>query len=171
MKSGIYCIVAGLVLMSCSSTTTTRSSSKNADEQYSEDLSVYRPEYPDIQNTADSQDKEDQISGNYPRPQYDVTRDVNMVLDSIDILREDVRYVDGFTIQVYSGTNSEEAKIARGKVYSLVSGSAPQLKYEEPTFKVKVGKYYSRLEAQKTYTIIKKRFPQAIIIPERIYIN
>ena len=70
-----------------------------------------------------------------------------------------------------SGTSSEEAKISKGKVYSILSDEKPVLKYEEPSFKVKVGKFYSRLEAQKTFAQLKRKFPNAIIIPERIQLS
>jgi len=45
------------------------------------------------------------------------------------------------------------------------------LKYDEPNFRVKVGKYYSRLDAQQDYSAIKEKFSSAIVIPERIPIN
>lgn len=141
------------------------------DERYKEDLSYLRPTYSDT--TENVTPEEPIATPDYSSidPEYDVTAELNVILDSIDALRKNVPYVDGFTIQVYSGYNSEEATIARGKVYSVLPGSSPSLKFEEPNFKVKVGKYYSRLEAQKDYSLIKARFSSAIIIPQRIYID
>ena len=141
------------------------------DERYKEDLSYLRPVYTDTTETVSSGETANTSDYSTIEPEYDVTDELNTILDSIDVLRSNVHYIDGYTIQVYTGHDSEEATIARGKVYSVLPGSAPSLKFEEPNFKVKVGKYYSRLEAQKDYSLIKARFSSALIIPQRIYID
>ena len=40
--------------------------------------------------------------------------------------------------------------------------------YLQPNFKVKSGRYFTRMEAQKDYVSIKKVFGNAIIAPDRI---
>ncbi|ELR69920.1 hypothetical protein C900_04443 [Fulvivirga imtechensis AK7] len=168
VKPLIYCLVGSWIIFGCSSTTTPTSSDM---ERYKEDLSVLRPEYENpeaLKDTISAGEEEDYSS---ITPKYHVTRELNAILDSIDVLKKDVRYIDGFTIQVYSGTNSEQARITRGKIFSLIPEADPVLKFDEPNFKVKVGKFYSRIEAQKTYAKLKGEFPKAIIIPERIYIQ
>jgi hypothetical protein len=163
-----YWLVVSVAMYACSPSTTTSTSSV---EPYSEDISVLRPNYSAVPNTKVETTTDTEELATYPDPQYDATKQLNSVLDSIDRLRVNINYVDGFTVQVYSGTSSEGAKIARGKVYSIIPDASPILKYDEPNFKVKVGKFYSRLEAQKTYSQLKRRFPSSIIIPERIYIK
>lgn len=167
-KQIIYCLVALVALYSCSPSTVTQTSKT---ESYSEDLSVHRPKF-EVKETGDNNEKVQTVEEvKYPEPTFDVTKQVNSVLDSIDALKANISFVDGFTIQVYSGTSSEEAKIAKGKVYSILSEEKPVLKYDEPNFKVKVGKFYSRLEAQKTFAQLKRKFPNSIIIPERIQLS
>ncbi len=163
-----YIAIVLVTFNACSPSTTSTTSSV---EVYSEDLSVHRPKYVIPETKTDAQVAEEKNNVVYPEPQFDVTSQVNSVLDSIVKLRADIKYVDGFTIQVYSGTSSDEAKLARGKVYSVLPDSSPTLKYDEPNFKVKVGNFYSRLEAQKSYAQLKLRFSSAIIIPERINIE
>lgn len=167
MKALLYGLVVSLVLFGCSKSTVPASSDN---ERYKEDLSALRPHYekPELPKDTVAVEAEDY---SHITPSGHVTKELNAVLDSIDMLKKDVRFIDGFTIQVYSGTNSEEARLSRGKVYSILPDSNPILKFEEPNFKVKVGKYYSRIEAQKAYAQLKKKFPNAIIIPERIYIQ
>ncbi len=167
LKSSYIVFVVFIVLMSCSPGAVPTSTDS---EKYKEDLAYLRPTYPDLNDTTsfDTQELEDYSD---IKPRYDVTAKLNSVLDSIDVIRKNRHYVDGFTIQVYSGYNSEEATIARGKVYSILEGSRPSLKFEEPNFMVKVGRYYSKLEAQKDYSLIRARFPSALILPQRIYIN
>ena len=157
-----------LVFSACSSKTVSTSSTG---EVYKEDLSAHRPTFkaptdtPDTVSTLPLEDYSNVSVTN------DITKPLNTVLDSIDVIRKDKQFVEGFTIQVYSGTNSEEARLARGKVISVLPESSPSLKFEEPNFKVKVGQYYSKIEAQKPYSQLRKKFPGALIIPERIYIR
>ncbi|UII27830.1 hypothetical protein LVD15_05245 [Fulvivirga maritima] len=168
-KTVLYCLVGFALLSACSPKTSTSSSSG---EVYKEDLKAYRPVY---EKPVEKHDTIAQANESYAdvdiEPTNDVTEPLNNVLDEIDGLRSNTRYIDGFTIQVYSGTNREDARLARGKVFSVLPEANPSLKFDEPNFKVKVGKYYSKLEAQKPYAQLRKKFPGALIIPERIYIQ
>ena len=76
-----------------------------------------------------------------------------------------------YAIQVYIGNNRDEANDARMKVYGLLENEIPRLEYTQPNFRVKVGKYNSRLEANKSLTILKKSFPGALLVPERTYLK
>jgi len=169
MKSKLYIAFVGLVALACSPGATPSST----DESHQEDLERLRPEL--VFKTDSSTKKKDSIiiTEDYAdiTPTFDVTTELDALLDSIVKIRSDIKYVDGFTILVYSGTNSEQAHISKGKVYSILPDARPKLKFDEPNFRVKVGKYYSRLEAQKDYSALKEKFSKAIIIPERIYIN
>gem|GEM_PF-4059268 len=49
--------------------------------------------------------------------------------------------------------------------------SRPETKYEQPIYKVRVGEFGDRLEAQATYAELLEEFPDAAVIPSRIKIN
>lgn len=170
MKNLIYIVGVCILATACSSGNVPSSSG----EGYKEDLSAYRPEFKiseDSITEVETNASKNEADYATITPVYDVTEQLNTVLDSIVKLRADINYVDGYTILVYSGTNSETAHIAKGKVFGILPDSSPILKFDEPNFRVKVGKYYSRLEAQRDYALIKENFSKAIIIPERIYID
>lgn len=169
LRTNYILFIVSIIFMACSPGAVPTSSDA---ERYKEDLSYLRPTYSEITDQSDTI----VVSQNEPmeksiEAKFDVTKELNAILDSIDVLRRDKRFVDGFTIQVYSGYDSEKATKARGRVYSILENSNPSLKFEEPNFKVKVGNYYSRLEAQKDYALIKEKFSSALIIPQRIYIQ
>lgn len=147
-----------------------QSSKSGSSETYTEDLSIVRAEYVMPEDTVTTVSEETVTATNI-EPSNDVTMRLNSVLDKSDELRQDINTVDGFTIQVYSGTNSEEARKIRGKVLSILPDENAQLNYDEPNFKVKVGRYFSRIEAQQNFSLIQKEFPTSIIIPERIPIK
>lgn len=147
-----------------------QSSKSGSSETYTEDLSIVRAEYVMPEDTVTTV-SEETVTATNVEPSNDVTMRLNSVLDKSDELRQDINTVDGFTIQVYSGTNSEEARKIRGKVLSILPDENAQLNYDEPNFKVKVGRYFSRIEAQQNFSLIQKEFPTSIIIPERIPIK
>jgi hypothetical protein len=164
-----FFIMGILMAMSCASP---RSASKSGDGGYYEDLSAYRPDYSaalDTMESAATANVEEETINIYP--QYHVTDDVNMLLDSIRILKSKINHVDGLTIQVYTGINREQANEAKAKVYTTLPDSRPVIIYNQPNFKVRVGKFYTRREAQDTFARLKRVFPAAIILPERIPIG
>lgn len=101
----------------------------------------------------------------------DITQDLDQLLAEVAQKNTSIKSIQGFTIQVYSGTNREQANLARRQVYMVLPDAKPELKYMQPNYKVQVGQFVERLEAQKIFSLIKKEFPSALIIPDRIEIN
>jgi hypothetical protein len=104
------------------------------------------------------------------RPVLTVNEKVDAVLDSIDRLNSLRRYVSGYTIQIYSGQNKEDANNAKKRLSEVLDVKA-DLQYVQPKFRVKVGSYFTALEAQKDLIILKRFFPNAILVPETIPIK
>ena len=46
-----------------------------------------------------------------------------------------------------------------------------ELQYLQPNYRVKLGKYFTRLEAEKDYQQVKRYFRAAILVPDKIVIN
>lgn len=136
---------------------------------YEEDISSLRPKFT---TPPDSQQKTTEV--NYHTlnitPVKNVNPKVDRVLDSINKLNLTRKFVDGFTIQVYSGQSREEAENAKKKMLDTQSMSST-MKYEQPKFRVTVGSYFSKLDAQKDLMRIRKSFSAAILVPERIMIR
>jgi uncharacterized protein YebE (UPF0316 family) len=95
-----------------------------------------------------------------------------MVLDSLDKLNQLRRYVDGFTIQIYSGPKREDALGTKAKMVKAIGDELEaDIQYTQPKFRVTVGKYFTKLEAQKDLIRLKNYFSNAILIPEKILIK
>ncbi|MEM8893569.1 MAG: SPOR domain-containing protein [Bacteroidota bacterium] len=162
LNTQIILILLGATIIACtpSKPATTIVSS------YDEDLSYLRPaveSQPEDQNegvVAERQDIE---------PQYDIKTELDSVLATIRASRSEIEFLNGFTVQLYSGNNREEANEIKTKVYETFEEYEPEISYIQPNFKVKIGRYFDRLEANKVYTRVKAEFPKAIVIPERIY--
>lgn len=104
------------------------------------------------------------------KPVMMVNEKVDFVLDSIDKLNLLRKVVPGYTIQVYSGLNSEEARNARKRLQDELSMHA-DMQYIQPKWRVRVGNYFTSLDAQKDLMRLKRAFPNAILVPESIPIR
>lgn len=160
----LYLIAAGL--FGCG-TSTSMTSTNSA---YREDLSVHRMQYDNVAETSNTEAfKEVPITGKI-EPQSDITDELNNKLEAI---AEDNnrKVISGYTILVYSGPSREEANKSKDMIYRVLPDSRPQIQYVQPYYKVKVGRFVERIEAQKKFTTLKKEFPTAMLVPERFTLN
>src|SRR5689334_5391891 len=161
-------VLYSFLVTGCASTQS--SSSTTQGNGYSEDLSVWRPKIETTETPVVN--TEDQRKATpYVEPKFAINKQVDEVLDSIDRLNGAKKFVDGYTIQVYSGVKREDALNAK----KLMSTSFPtiesEVQYNQPNFRVKAGKYYDRMNAQKDFLTIKRLFPSAIVIPDKFAMN
>ncbi|MDZ4713966.1 MAG: SPOR domain-containing protein [Cytophagales bacterium] len=143
------------------------SQKSNDRSYYHEDLYPLRPKFNEVIDTVqhtEHRPKERVI------PVKNVNTRVNNVLDSINRFNITRKFIDGYTIQIYSGQNREEAMNAKKKM-NADPGLNGILEYNQPKFRVRVGNYYSRLEAQRDLQQLKTIFPNAILVPEKILVR
>lgn len=170
LKQILYILSTIALLESCATTQKTSTASQGG--KYSEDLSVLRPkvEAPVETSTATTQTDNTKPTTQFVEPKLAVTQKLDGVLDSIDHINLNRRFVEGYTIQVYSGRREEALSVKKQIAISL-PGLNTEIQFTEPIFRVKVGKYYSRMDAQEDYASVKRYFPAAILIPEKIVIQ
>lgn len=162
----LYCLLAG-----CASTQSTSSTSTPQGSGYSEDLSVWRPKVDASTPTTNPVPNDGRKETIYVEPQFNINKQVDVVLDSIDRLNQNRRYIEGFTIQVYSGLKREDALSAKRTLATSLPDLESEVQYAQPNFRVKVGKYYDRVNAQKDFVLVKRLFPSAIVIPDKITVK
>lgn len=130
---------------------------------YSEDLSKRRPVLAAPQKIA-----EPELEVKKSPTQYTVNSKVDEVLDSIDRFNATRLFVDGFTIQIYSGQKKQEALDVNKALVDSDLKLTADIQFVQPKFRVVVGKYYTRIEAHRDLFHLLKLFPNAIIIPEKV---
>lgn len=164
----IFAFVLAAAYSCKTSSTTTKSSSKT--ESYREDLSVLRPDLKVIESDSSAVDESKVATRTEP-----IKGHLKYELDSVNqiiITQNKVRkYVDGYTIQVYTGNDRDKAYAAKSKVLEINPELNPSMHYYQPSYKVKVGQYVSKLEAHEIYESLRKEFPLALLIPERIPVD
>jgi hypothetical protein len=145
---------------------------KTSDKPYYESLSEVRPR---VATPADSTATSSTTVVVHETKPVIFTKTVNdkvdVVLDSIDRFNLTRRSVEGYTIQIYSGQNREEAMNTKKKMSTDLPDLNANLQYQQPKFRVTVGKYYSKLEAFQDLSKLRTVFPAAILVPEKIAIR
>lgn len=159
----LYLFISGLA--GCSSSS---SVSKSTKKDYSEDLSSYRVDYNGTEKEKKAMSPE---NASAVKPTHHITSKLDNTLEQIAYNNKEYNTTSGYTILVYSGSSREAAANAKDMVYKILPDSRPQIQYIQPYYKVKVGKFLERLEAQKSYSDLREEFPDAMIIPEKIEIQ
>lgn len=166
MRGLVILSLVGL-LLSCSPSTQPKTSTQN----YEEDLSAYRPEVPVLDEQVESGQTVPVVEVEYTPPTHHLRTEIDSVLAIKASLSEQKGYLQGFTIQVYTGRSREQANNAKNTVYDILLDERATVFYDQPMFRVKVGRYYTRLEAEKNLNLLKDSFPQALVLPERISLD
>jgi hypothetical protein len=139
----------------------------NKNTKYDEDLSGSRIRY---QVFEDKTKTDVNKAKPVVPPTKDVTRELNLKMDTISRKNQSLRFAEGYRIQVYSGASREDANKSRDKVLDILPDVDVYLPYRNPVFRVLVGDYTDRLEANSAYVKLKRDFPNAILVPARINI-
>jgi len=76
----------------------------------------------------------------------------------------------GYRVQIYSGSNRIDANKVKSDFLETYLGEKIYFDYEQPYYKVRVGDYRTKLEAQKMYQalLLDNRFKGVLIVPDDI---
>ncbi|MCE7863814.1 MAG: hypothetical protein DYG99_09765 [Bacteroidetes bacterium CHB5] len=144
---------------------------KPTDKPYYENLSVHRPKVIlPVENATPDTAIQTKVTTPVA-PTHHVNEKVDAVLDSIDRFNQVRKFVDGYTIQIYSGQNREQAMEAKKKMTTELPEYTANLEYHQPKFRVTIGKYYTKLEANSDLVKLRKSFSAAILVPEKIQVR
>lgn len=132
---------------------------------YSEDLSVHRPDIAPLEQAPEEQEV---IIQEPARLTGHIRAELDSVLSIILAGNLEKQYWDGFTIQVYNGLNREEAFGVKEQVEEMELDLPVRLEYRQPNYKVKVGLYFDQLMAHADLMTLKKELSASLLIPEKI---
>ena len=83
------------------------------------------------------------------------------------VVQEEV--VQGFRIQIFSSSNVDEATVMKNLALEKFVGDSIYVVYDAPVYKVRVGDFVNRYEAnQRLPEFVQKGYQDAWIVPERI---
>jgi hypothetical protein len=140
--------------------------SKTSVKPHYENLTDNRLKFPAVIDSILKIEDEPDVA--FLPPEHAVTEQVNTVLDSIARFNRERLFVDGYTIQIYSGVKRDEAMSAKKRVIDIFKEVVTDIHYQQPKWILKTGSYYTRLDAQRDLRKLKQIFPTAILVPEKV---
>jgi hypothetical protein len=82
-----------------------------------------------------------------------------------------IRSGRGFRVQIYNGNDRTEATRIKIDFMRRFPGIRTYMTYVQPQFRVKVGDFRTRLEAEKMYQQVSALYNPSMIVPDIIVIN
>lgn len=77
-------------------------------------------------------------------------------------------FVQGFRVQIFSGSDRKQAYAVQSRFRATHPGINAYVSYTQPDYKVRVGDFRTRLEAEKLINKLKPYYPGLFIFSERI---
>ena len=154
------------------STTTTQFPSKKNDVVVNEDLSQYRPKYKSsIEPEIISTETKTMPSSTVTDIPLHVNKRLDAILDTIAMHNKSIKFTNGFRIQIYVGSDRKSADDAKIYTYQKYPEIFPYLSFQQPIYKVKIGDFLNRMDAERYFSDIKDLYPSAMILPDRVEIK
>ncbi len=75
---------------------------------------------------------------------------------------------EGFRVQIFSGLGREDAYDAQSQFKAVYPSVRSYVSYTQPNYRVRVGDFRTRLEAQKFLNELRKQYSSLFIFAERI---
>lgn len=91
-----------------------------------------------------------------------IEQDPNLV-QLVEIYKEVRSETDFYQIQVGFGTY-EQARKLKSKVEIDFPGWYSKIEFLSPTYRVRLGKFYNSLEAQRKYREVRRKYPNAVLL-------
>jgi hypothetical protein len=79
-----------------------------------------------------------------------------------------IETVQGFRIQIYGGENKKEALAVKSAFNGKFRKTNSYYHYVAPNYKISVGDYLTKIDAQRALKDIKKIFASAVIVPSKV---
>ncbi|MEM6262434.1 MAG: SPOR domain-containing protein [Bacteroidota bacterium] len=77
---------------------------------------------------------------------------------------------EGYRIQIFAGSSRENAQKIKGEFLALFPGYSNYLLYISPTYRVRVGDFLSKGDAQMFNSRLKQYFPGAFVVKDEVKI-
>ncbi len=138
------------------------------EETYEEDLSFTIPEVDPYESPVSL--PEIKSPAIFREPSEDITMELDSLLDSIAVVNRQTPYYQ-YTVLVHNSNSRQAADEARRNVFRVLPEANPQMQFVSPSYRVKIGKYFTRIDAYQTLVKLKELFPNAVIVPEQVYIK
>jgi SPOR domain len=140
-------------------------------DTYSEDLSVFLPEYK-TEKIPDRPVIDEKT--NIPSSSVEIksqNEEVEKILVKLAEYNKKIANGNGYRIQVYTGNNKQDFENAKNFIYQNFSDYEVYETYSQPTYRLKMGDFINAKEAENILNEVKNRYESARLITEKINIK
>ena len=88
-----------------------------------------------------------------------------------NIIRGVIRSGKGFRVQIYNGADRAKASQVKIDFLRRFPGTRSYMSYNAPSYRVKVGDFRTRQEAQNMYSRVSGLYSPCMIVPDIVEIN
>jgi hypothetical protein len=109
--------------------------------------------------------------GSAGKVEYIVDPKIDSLISRHKVISESKGTIEGYRIQIFnaSGNNSKkQANDVKADFMQKYPDVESYVLYQAPNFKVRIGDFRSRMEAQKMFNSLKREFPSAYIVKDDI---
>jgi hypothetical protein len=136
------------------------------EEEYHQDLSSTLPDVGEYKSPVADKTRSEKVE--FREPYMDVTSELNEVLDTLALVNKEIPNFK-YTILVHNSNSRQAADEARKNVFRVLPDANPQMQFISPSYRVKVGSYFDKIDAYPTLVKLKELFPNAVIVPEQVF--
>jgi hypothetical protein len=174
----LHSVFLVLIMSACASTGSLSSGSDESKKKTAagsnerpktEDLSKYRPKFALADPAAGNPAGKGLAAGIVPANH--VNDQVAALMDTLAQRNKSIRYARGYRILVYSGTERKAWLDMRQAIVKRVPEQRDYPVYTQPNYRLKIGDYFTRVEAQQVLLRIKDITPNAMIIADQINVK
>lgn len=139
-----------------------------AQKKFTDNLAPSRPQYDYQKPTVKSivylpAEKEINI-----KPKRHITKRLNDFLDGKP--EGGIQTVNGYRIMLISDRDRKKVEEAKARASQIFKNEEIRLVYEQPFYRVKMGKFVSKQDADDAKRQARKHFEEAIVVPDKIKI-
>ena len=135
---------------------------------YDEDFTAIRPRYKETVTSESATAKKPEVKRVLSDQPLHINRQLDAVVDTIALRNKSIRFAAGFRIQIYVGNTRKEADDARLYSYQTFPELNPYMVYNQPTYRIRIGDFMTRLDAERYLQQVRQRYESAVVVPEKI---
>lgn len=165
----LNCTLALFILSIGFGCVSTIKSNKASNSSYSEDISSYLPK--DVTDSTSLTEVNNEVSNTFDSSLVITSRLDSALLVVNNYNDEKTKYIEGLTIQLYSGIDRASAKEVQLRAFRHFPESKPRIIFDQPNYKVRMETFYSQLEAYPVFKSVQSKFSKAILVPTRVSVS
>ena len=131
-----------------------------------EDLSRYRPAFPTPKEPAAPI-----LTKPTMAPTNHVNAQIEQRLRDQAVTNQNVKYAQGYRILAYAGLERDKAMAIRREIIGRYPAETDYLTFKQPVFRLHIGDYLTRLEAEQALLRIRPLAPKADLEAAQVVLN